>query len=173
MTFDTALAFTLSQEGGYSDDPRDHGGATNMGIVQRTLDAFNATHGLPKQSVRDIDRGTAAMIYRLNYWTPAHCGEMPDSLGTCVFDFAVNAGVHQSLATLQTCLGTAPDGRWGPKTAEKVSALDQDGVSALVASYLDARRDFYQDIVERNPGQHIFLSGWESRVTKLQAAIAT
>ena len=173
MSFDTALAFTLSEEGGYSDNPRDHGGATNMGITQRTLDAFNATHGLPKQSVRDLDRDTAAMIYRLNYWTPSHCGEMPDSLGLCVFDFSVNSGVHQALVTLQTCLGTAPDGRCGPKTAALVSALDADHEKALVASYLDARRDFYQDIVERNPGQHVFIRGWLKRVDAVQAAIST
>lgn len=173
MSFETALAFTLGQEGGFSDNPRDHGGSTNMGITQRTLDAFNATHGLPKESVHDIDRDKAALVYQLNYWTPAHCAAMPDKLGMCVFDFAVNSGVHQALATLQTCLGTGPDGRWGPKTAALVSAIDRDAETALVVSYLDARRDFLQDIVERNPGQHVFLTGWLRRVDALQAVIAT
>ena len=173
MTLQSALAFTLSQEGGYSDNPRDHGGATNFGITQRTYDAWNTSHGIALQPVRDIDRDMVDAIYQANYWTPAHCAAMPDKLGMCVFDFAVNSGVHQALATLQTCLGTGPDGRWGPKTASLVSALDQDAETALVASYLDARRDFLQDIVERNPGQHIFLADWEKRVNELQEAIAT
>jgi len=173
VTLQSALAFTLSQEGGYSDNPRDHGGATNFGITQRTYDAWNTSHGIALQPVRDIDRDMVDAIYQANYWTPAHCAAMPDKLGMCVFDFAVNSGVHQALATLQTCLGTGPDGRWGPKTASLVSALDQDAETALVASYLDARRDFLQDIVERNPGQHIFLADWEKRVNELQEAIAT
>jgi len=173
MSFETALAFTLGQEGGYVDNPRDHGGATAYGITQRTYDAWNTSHGMALQPVRDIDRDMVDAIYQANYWTPAHCAAMPDKLGMCVFDFAVNSGVHQALATLQTCLGTGPDGRWGPKTASLVSALDQDAETALVASYLDARRDFLQDIVERNPGQHIFLADWEKRVNELQEAIAT
>jgi hypothetical protein len=34
--FDTCLAFTLKEEGGYSDNPADPGGATNMGITLAT-----------------------------------------------------------------------------------------------------------------------------------------
>ena len=174
MSFESALAFTLTEEGGYSDDKRDRGGQTNYGITQRTLDVFNVTHGLPKESVHDIDRDKAALVYQLNYWTPAHCAAMPDKLGMCVFDFAVNSGVHQALATLQTCLGSGPDGRWGLKTAAVLASyLDKIGLEPLLNSYLDARRDFCQDIVERNPGQHIFLADWEKRVNELQEAIST
>ncbi len=173
MTFQTALAFTLSQEGCYSDDPRDHGGATNYGITQRTYDAWNTSHGMALQPVRNIDMDMVDAIYQAIYWTPVHCSEMPDRLGMCAFDFAVNSGVHQALATLQRCLGTGPDGRWGPKTAALVSALDQEAETALVVSYLDARRDFYQDIVDRNPAQHVFLTGWLRRVDALQAVVAT
>ena len=35
--FDTAVAFTLREEGGFTDDPRDPGGATNLGITLATL----------------------------------------------------------------------------------------------------------------------------------------
>ena len=35
--FDACLAVVLVQEGGYSDDPADPGGATNMGITRDTL----------------------------------------------------------------------------------------------------------------------------------------
>ena len=173
MTFQSALAFTLAQEGGYSDNPRDHGGSTNYGITQRTYDAWNTSHGMALQPVRDIDRDMVEAIYQASYWTPAHCAEMPDSIGTCVFDFAVNSGVHEAIMTLQRCLGTAPDGRWGAKTLALVQALDRDAETALVASYLDARRDFYQDIVERNPGEHVFLTGWLRRIDALQAAVST
>ena len=34
--FDACLAFTLKEEGGYSDNPADPGGATNMGITLAT-----------------------------------------------------------------------------------------------------------------------------------------
>ena len=51
--FKRALSFVLGNEGGYSNDPRDNGGETNLGITQSTLDrARLEINGLPS-SVRE------------------------------------------------------------------------------------------------------------------------
>ena len=54
--FDKALSFVFGNEGGYSNDPDDRGGATNLGITQSTLDrARRQMPDLPEK-VEDLTR---------------------------------------------------------------------------------------------------------------------
>ena len=169
MSLQTALDFTLQREGGYVNNPRDRGGATNYGITQRTYDSWQISHGEQRKDVRYIDMETVSAIYEHDYWNAAHCDSMPDKLGIVVFDTAVNSGVSHAIKALQECLGIGPDGVWGAKTATALQDADE---STLVASYIDARRDYCEDIVERNPGQTVFLKGWLARCDALQEAVA-
>lgn len=169
MSFQSALFFTLKHEGGYSCDPRDPGGATCQGITQRTYDAWRKSSGLPAADVKNIDHVTVETIYKMGYWFAAHCDQMPDKLAAIVFDTAVNTGVSYAMRMLQTCLGLAPDGAYGPKTAAGIAAADVD---TLTFKYLEARKDHYEDIVERNPGQSVYLRGWLNRVNYLAQEIA-
>ncbi len=61
--FAIALAFTLGQEGGWSDDPNDPGGATNQGI---TLATFRDWCGASQtvDDLRDMSHDTRDEIYR-------------------------------------------------------------------------------------------------------------
>ena len=43
--YDDALAFVLRWEGGFVNDPNDHGGRTNKGVTQRVYDAWRASQG--------------------------------------------------------------------------------------------------------------------------------
>jgi hypothetical protein len=44
-SFPAALAATLQYEGGYSNHPKDPGGATMRGVTQRVYDAWRRTAG--------------------------------------------------------------------------------------------------------------------------------
>lgn len=44
--FEACLPFVLKEEGGYSNTPGDHGGATNYGIIQREYNAYRDKKGL-------------------------------------------------------------------------------------------------------------------------------
>ena len=52
--FDTCLAFTLKAEGGYSDNPADPGGPTNMGITLATYRQWSDDPNLAALQVQDI-----------------------------------------------------------------------------------------------------------------------
>ena len=98
--FDACLAEVLRHEGGYVDDPRDRGGATNLGL---TLASFSQGLGRAA-SVAELKALTpegAAPIYRRLYWRLAGCGDLPPGLDLMVFDTAVNMGVGEARRLLR------------------------------------------------------------------------
>lgn len=57
--FQKCLAVTLKFEGGNDDDPRDPGGRTSRGILQREYDRYRDARGLPRGDVwraADVDQ---------------------------------------------------------------------------------------------------------------------
>lgn len=99
--FDKALAQVLKWEGGFSDDPRDPGGATAFGITQATYDAHRRKQGVEPRLVREIDRTEVEAIYWGSYWLRAGCDQLqPPALALVVFDAAVNSGVGAALKWL-------------------------------------------------------------------------
>lgn len=165
--FDIALAFTLPAEGGYVDDPRDRGGATNRGVTQSTYDSWRASHGLPAQDVRLISDSEVRDLYRERFWEAGHCGELPTPLAIAHFDWCVNHGPGGALATLQQALSVTADGLWGPATA---SAAARSAPSTYIR-YDALRRQWYLKRVALAPDQAAFLRGWLKRVDRLDTYI--
>lgn len=113
MNFDTAFDRLLGHEGGYSNDPNDPGGETNWGISRRAY---------PDVDIRGLTREAAKAIYLLDYWEPL--GDALPAIKFQVFDFAVNGGLATSLRKLQSAIGVADDGHWGPHSAAALAAMD-------------------------------------------------
>lgn len=160
-----ALKFTIGAEGGYSDNPDDHGGPTNFGVTQATWDAYCQTYGLPITHVCNITMGDATKVYQWGYWDAGFCGEMPLQLGVCHFDWCVNHGVEGAALTLQDALGVYQDGIIGPIT---LRAANSCAVWPTVTKYLALREQWYQDDAAGNPSQQGFLQGWLNRVDSLR-----
>jgi lysozyme family protein len=114
--FERALAFVLGVEGGYTNDPSDHGGATNKGITQREYTEWLRLNRLPKRSVADILNADARENYWSDYWLEGRCNWMPWPLCLAHFDACVNVGVGQAAKFLQRALGCKDDGAIGPVT---------------------------------------------------------
>ncbi len=165
-TYHRALGFVLAREGGFVDNPVDHGGATNQGITQRVYDGWRESQGLPLQSVGHITSVEVDDIYYHIFWLPAHCHELIDPLAICHMDWSVNHGVNGAMHTLQEAAGVVPDGLWGPKTKEAVQMK-----IGMVPRYNDLRVECYKEIVEREPDQNVFLDGWLKRVDDLKRYI--
>lgn len=182
--FEKSLSFVFGNEGGYSNNPHDRGGETNLGITQSTLDRAQLEFtGLPS-SVKDITRAQAEEIYRVFYWEESKADMLPYPLCTLHFDAAVNHGVGGAGKLLQKTLNNYAqkagldvqvevDGAVGPKTLSALcQCLDFKGnVSLICEIYCNEREKYYKSIVENNPSQAKFLRGWFNRLERNRALI--
>lgn len=114
--FEKTTEWLLVHEGGYVNHPRDPGGATNRGVIQRTYDAYRQRMGLPTRSVRHIENKEVWDIYRSQYWNAVQGDELPDGLDYAVYDFAVNSGPRRAVQFLQRILKVKDDGIIGNHT---------------------------------------------------------
>ena len=140
--FDRCLEFVLRHEGGWSDDPRDPGGATNKGITIGTYRNYLG-RAVTKDELRAIPLAHLLDIYRTRYWDAARCGDLPRGIDLCVFDLAVNSGPSRAVKILQKCVGVEQDGVIGPKT---MAAIKASPPRTLIICFSDARRAFYRSL---------------------------
>ena len=114
-SFDKALKFTLIFEGGFVNNSRDPGGATNLGVTIGTLSSVTGK----KATIADVKKLTAATvapIYRAHYWDKVAGDDLPAGLDMAAFDFGVHSGPSRGVMSLQRVLGVADDGIIGPAT---------------------------------------------------------
>ncbi|APW37175.1 hypothetical protein RD110_08150 [Rhodoferax koreense] len=117
MEFEQAFDRLLGHEGGYSNDVRDPGGETNWGISKRSY---------PNVDIKALTRDGAKLIYLRDFWEPL--GDAHPAVKFQVFDFAVNGGLATGLRKLQSAVGVADDGHWGPRSAAALAAMELNDV---------------------------------------------
>jgi lysozyme family protein len=155
------LAFVFAAEGGYTDDPMDPGGATNLGITLNELSVWRHT-AVTKADVQNLQTDEASAIYRTNYWNASRCTDLPAGIDLMVFDASVNMGNGRSAKILQQVAGTTIDGSIGPQT---LAALTGKSPQDIVGGLADARIAFYQSL----PTFDHFGHGWTARVNNAKA----
>ena len=167
--FDYCLQFVLGVEGGYVNDPNDHGGATKAGITQAVYDDWRVGKSLCRLPITGISAFEINAIYRDRYWLPICGDKLPHGIDLVTFDAAVNHGVRQASKFLQRALGVDDDGFIGPKTVGAAIVDDAAHLTTkVIADILDQRTDFYDNLVLRDNSQKKFLNGWHNRITKLR-----
>ena len=152
MTFDESFTRLLGHEGGYVNDARDAGGATNWGVTQAVARQSGYTGDM-----RDFSQDQAKIIYRKTYWDAARCDELPDAVRFDVFDGAVNSGVGQSIKWLQRSVGATDDGVIGEQTLAACRVL---AGSMVKARYNGHRLQFMTNLKTWS----VFGGGWARRV---------
>ncbi len=158
-----ALKAELVYEGGKVDDPRDPGGRTNQGIIQRVYNAFRIGQGQPIKDVYDMAPLERDTIYKRQYWDVIKGDELPSGVDLVVFDGAVNSGCAQSIKWLQRAVGLTADGHLGMVTLEKV--LEQEDADALIEKICAARLDFLDNLKTWKT----YGKGWSARVRNVKA----
>jgi lysozyme family protein len=165
--FEYALSLTLAHEGGWSDHPKDPGGATNMGVTIGTLkrlgidvdgDGDSDIADLRKLRPVDVEK-----VYRAFYWAAVKADLLPSGVDLAVFDFAVNSGPAQAAKMLQRAVGATPDGDIGPKT---LAALAKENAQHIVASVSEKRMRFLRSLKTWGT----FGKGWTRRVKEIEKA---
>jgi lysozyme family protein len=161
--FDRSLKLVLRDEGGYSNNKNDPGGATQWGITHIDYDAYRKRRGQRVQDVRRMTTAERDDIYRSKYWTGARCDDLPDGVDYVVFDGAVNSGVAQSVKWLQRAIGgIVVDGHAGDVTV--TSAVEDDPVH-LITTICDQRMIFLRSLKTFKS----FGKGWTRRVNGVRA----
>jgi lysozyme family protein len=163
LNFPACLAFTLKEEGGFSDNADDPGGITNKGITLRTFQAFQ--HGATADDLRVISDAAVATIYRREYWTVMGCDNLPAGVDLCVFDFGVTAGPARSVGYLQVVTGVRRDGVDGAVTQAAAAKLSP---SLVISKLAGLQRAHYRAL----PQYEEFGKGWEDRTERrIKAAL--
>ena len=176
-----ALRVLLLHEGGFVDDPNDHGGVTNFGIsVKVIVPHFGLTAddlGIPdlsSASIRSMSLDSAIEVYRKHYWLAEGYGQLVDQdVATKVFDSAVNftprAQVrfnrgHLLLQKALCDLGAEIelDGIFGGQTLQAANKTDPQ---LLLREFCATLSDWYRAIVKADPTQARFLAGWLKRAS--------
>ena len=93
---DAAISKTLTYEGGFVNDPRDPGGATNWGITIADARKYWLPEATP-DDVKAMPKSVAISIYQQKYWAKMGCDARPTGVDFVEFDFGVNSGVARSL----------------------------------------------------------------------------
>jgi len=141
--FEACLPVILAAEGGFVNDPRDPGGATNFGITRRTLAEWRG-RPVSVAEVRAMPVAEAGAIYRARYWATCGCDALPAGLDLMVFDFGVNAGPGRARRLLREAGEGSP--------AERIER------------FAAARIAYYRAL----PSFAVFGRGWLKRVEQVR-----
>lgn len=169
--FKTAYDITGHNEGGYANNPNDHGGETYCGIARKFWDNW---HGWP---IIDSFKGQPKFIsivnsslqlqdlvrafYKANFWDVNKLDKINDQqVANNVYDCGVNMGTVVAAKYLQRAAGVIDDGIIGSKT---IAAVNEDSPEIIFGSLNKMREDRYR-VLASKPGQSQFLKSWLGRL---------
>lgn len=161
-TYARAMKGIRISEGGYSNHPKDPGGATNFGIIQTVYDEYRSSQKLVKQSVKLITESEVNGIYKTRYADKVRYDELPAGIDYATLDGAVNSGVNRGAKWLQTALGISADGIVGAGT---ITAAAKADAIKTVKSMCAKRMSFLRGLTIFST----FGKGWTSRVSRVEA----
>jgi lysozyme family protein len=153
--FKIAVARTLKHEGGFTNNPSDSGGATNMGITQRDL---------PNIPIETLTVDQAVAYYQENYWKALYSQITSQEVANLIFDSGVLFGVGTAVRILQgifSAHGAVTDGLFGPHTLDLTNTAEPVG---LLAAYKTALVSHALAVVQANPKDRQFFAGWVRRI---------
>jgi len=150
----------LQFEGGRSLHPKDKGGPTNRGV---TLDTFRRIFGQDKtiDDLWNMTEGEWLVVMDKEHWDACKADKINNqSIAEIIVDWYINSGIA-GIRRSQEIAGVKPDGIIGPKSLAAFNSANQ---KELFDRLWNGRRQFYLNIVKRDPSQREFLDGWMNRL---------
>ena len=158
--YETCIALVLKHEGGYVNNPKDPGGATNLGVTKKVWEEWVgkpvSLDEMKALTVKDV-----TPLYKAQYWDRVRGDDLPAGVDYAVMDVAVNSGVVRAAKFLQAALGLTADGIIGPAT---LAAAEAANPRQLVTDICDKRLAFMQAL----PIWSTFGKGWQRRVEEVE-----
>lgn len=159
---------TSKWEGGNVDHPKDPGGRTSRGVIQRVYDGYRDRKGLARRDVYTMTETERRDIFHNDYFVPIRGAELPNGLDLTVYDCCVNSGQRRAVIILQASLVALGhkikvDGNLGPATMAAVRATED--VDALVIEYARRRQGFVESLKHFDT----FGKGWTRRISGIRA----
>lgn len=160
--FNVFLRKLLRLEGGYVNHKNDKGGCTNKGVTLNTFRKYYGA-GLDCNDLKGITEDQVSNIYKSGYWDVCNADKIADSnLAYLLVDFAINSGPKTAIKVLQDIVGVEVDGVLGKISLSAINSYYNP--KELFELLLEARKQFYYDIVEKDETQEVFLQGWLNRL---------
>lgn len=114
-TFNDAWKELLDNEGGYTNNPMDPGGATMYGVTETVARRYGYTGDM-----RNLPLETAQSIAKQQFWDRYSCDKFDPRVAFQVLDAAYNGGY--AARWLQAAAEVKQDGVIGPETIAAVNA---------------------------------------------------
>lgn len=158
--FERCFQLLLKDEGGFVNDPKDKGGATNMGVTLGTWSAW-VRYPATAELIKSLTVDDVRPLYKKNYWDYIKADQLPVGVDYCVFDCAVNSGVTRASRFAQLAAGVTADGIIGTITLKQINAMHPDD---FVRAFTQERIEYLHklDTFDR------FGRGWMNRISRVQ-----
>ncbi len=189
--FETAYKITMSNEGGYANDPDDVGGETYKGISRNyhpnwkgwtIVDGHKNSVTFEQDLKNDEDlQRLVKEFYKANFWDVNLLDRFSSqNIGNEMFDTGVNMGVSRAAMFLQIALNylnkneklyedLVVDGKIGNKTFSAVNIILNNGEENLLYKVLNILQGYhYLEYMSKSPTQEKFARSWFSRVEFLK-----
>jgi len=178
---------TMGDEGGWANNPADHGGETYKGIARKfwghwqgwdIVDQIRKAamgpkpiYGGPGYSLwvkllnkklaeNDGLQSLVRIFYFNNFWTANRLNQVNDQgVATWLYNHIVNGG-GRGVKWMQIAARVTPDGGIGPKT---IAAINATPPAELLARAEDVAGAYRLDVAHKDPSQIQFLTSWLTR----------
>ena len=158
--FIEVMPYIFREEGGYVDNPKDPGGATNMGVTQGTLSGWMG-RAATREDVKNLSKATAMEIYRKQYWDKIDGDHLPSGIDYAMLDFAVNSGPAHAIKMLQHILDVPASSMIDPRT---MAGLAERPIQDTINALCDARAEWLKKLA----AAATFGKGWLARVKRVR-----
>ena len=159
----------LKYEGGFVNDPKDHGGATNMGVTLATWKQVGYDKDgdgvIDANDIKLLSANDAISVLKLNYWNRWKADQINNqSIAEILVDWVWGSG-KWGIVIPQRILKVPDDGIVGNATLFAVNSANQRGLHEAI---FQARGRFILDLVKNHPEQKKFLDGWMNRLNQFK-----
>lgn len=164
--FPKAFKLTLVHEGGWSDNPKDPGGATMKGVTLATFRRLVKPNAA-KTDLRNITAEQLQIVYRHSYWDEVLGSKLPNGVDYAMYDYAVNSGPSRPIKAVQKIVGVTADGKLGPLTLKAIAEFPPQELIVRIC----AERLAFMKRAKDKKGNLLwptFGKGWAKRVVAVE-----